>query len=87
MNNDTLLNQARDLYTALYVEQFTQLIDNKKRVERLNQLVKRAYCRYQRRLNYCVLCYQYRTNDCGRESFWKEGLICSPDIRRSMKSK
>ena len=84
---DTLLNQARDLYTALYVEQFTQSIDNKARGDRLNKLVMRAYCRYQRRLNYCVLCYEYRINDCGREALWKENLNCSPDIMRSMKSK
>ena len=87
MNNDTLLNQARDLYTALYVEQFTHSIENKVRYERLNRAVMCAYRRYQRRLNYCVLCYQYRTNDCGREYFWKKGQYCSTDRMHSMQSK
>lgn len=60
MDNDILINQARRLYAALEVEQGTRQSD------RLDHLVMRAYCRYQRRLNRCVLCYQTRVSDCDR---------------------
>jgi hypothetical protein len=54
MDNDILINQARRLYATLAVEQGTRQSD------RLDRLVMLAYCRYQRRLNRCVLCYQTR---------------------------
>ena len=60
MDNDILINQARQLYVALQVEQQTRQSD------RLDHLVISAYCRYQRRLNYCVLCYLTRPADCDR---------------------
>jgi len=60
MDNDILINQARHLYAALQVEQQMRQID------RLDRLVMTAYCRYQRRLNRCVLCYQTRLVDCDR---------------------
>ena len=57
MDNDILINQARRLYVALQVEQQS---------DRLDHLINRAYCRYQRRLNRCALCYQTRVLDCDR---------------------
>jgi hypothetical protein len=68
MDNDTLINQARQLYAVLHVKQYTRSIKNKTQFDRLDYLVICAYCRYQRRLNRCVLCYQYRLNDCIREN-------------------
>ncbi len=65
MDNDILINQARRLYAALEVEQ------GKRQLDRLDHLVIRAYCRYQRRLNQCVLCYQTRLVDCDREVLGK----------------
>jgi hypothetical protein len=44
----------------LQVEQQTRQSD------RFDHIVMRAYCRYQRRLNRCVLCYQTRVADCDR---------------------
>lgn len=67
MNNDTLINQARRLYANLYIEQYASKFANKIKSDRLEHLVISAYCRYQRRLNRCVLCYQHRTDDCFRE--------------------
>ena len=67
MDNDTLINQARSLYAALHVEQNLLSIQNKRRFDRLDDLVTHAYCRYQRRLNRCVLCYQHRLTDCFRD--------------------
>ena len=66
MDNDTLINQARHLYAVLHVEQYALSIENKTRFDRLDHTVMCAYCRYQRRLNRCILCYQYRLNDCIR---------------------
>ena len=60
MDNDILINQARQLYVALQIEQQTRKSD------RLDHLITSAYCRYQRRLNCCVLCYLTRTTDCNR---------------------
>jgi hypothetical protein len=65
MDNDILINQARGLYGALQVEQQTRQSD------RLDQLVISAYCRYQRRLNRCVICYQTREAECHREILGK----------------
>jgi hypothetical protein len=67
MDNDTLINQARHLYAALVVEQYARSIENKTRFKRLDHAVMCAYCRYQRRLNRCVLCYQHRLYDCYRD--------------------
>ena len=80
MDNDTLINQARHLYAVLHVEQYALSIENKTRFDRLNYIVIHAYCRYQRRLNRCVLCYQYRLNDCSRELWEKERRFCPARI-------
>lgn len=64
MDNDTLIDQARQLYAMLCVRQAMPPNENNSRLERL---LFSAYCRYQRRLNRCVLCYQYRNYDCIRE--------------------
>ena len=76
MDNDTLINQARHLYTVLQVEQHTRSITNKARYKRLDHAVIGAYCRYQRRLNRCVLCYQCRTTDCVREFLKNKPKFC-----------
>jgi len=76
MHNDTLIDQARHLYTVLEVEQNTLAIGNKTKFERLDHLVMCAYCRYQRRLNRCVLCYQHRLNDCNRKFWGNERQFC-----------
>ena len=85
MDNDTLINQARHLYAVLHVKQYALSIENKTRFDRLDHAVLCAYCRYQRRLNRCVLCYQYRLNDCPRE-FWKRErrLSCPTSIKHSI---
>jgi hypothetical protein len=49
MDNDTLINQARDLYALLNVEQYVRSIENTTRFNRLDHAVMCAYCRYQRR--------------------------------------
>lgn len=79
MDNDILINQARQLYATLTAKEVTVSGDNLSRLERL---IVCAYCRYQRRLNRCVLCYQYRTRDCIREP-GKESIPCT---RRSPSS-
>lgn len=76
MDNDTLINQARHLYAALVVEQYARSIENKTRFNRLDHAVMCAYCRYQRRLNRCVLCYQHRLYDCYREFLEKKQRRC-----------
>jgi hypothetical protein len=50
MDNDTLVNQARNLYAILEVRQHTRGIEQ---FDRFDYLVMCAYCRYQRRLNRC----------------------------------
>ncbi len=78
MDNDILINEARQLYAVLQVKQAKPpLTDNKSWLERLERLVVIAYCRYQRRLNRCVLCYQQRNYDCIREPGGKE-IPCMP---------
>jgi len=59
MDNDILINQARQLYAILLTRYLTPS-------GRLENLLAIAYCRYQRRLNRCVLCYQHRNHDCIR---------------------
>ncbi len=76
MDNDTLINQARHLYAALQVEQYTCSLKNKAKFDRLDRLVMCAYCRYQRRLNRCVLCYQHRPDDCKREFWGNDRQFC-----------
>lgn len=80
MDNDTLINQARHLYAVLHVEQYALSIENKTRFDRLDYIVIHAYCRYQRRLNRCVLCYQYRLYDCSRELWEKKWRFCPARI-------
>lgn len=79
MDNDTLINQARNLYAALQVKKFRLSMLNKTRFDRLDRVIMCAYCRYQRRLNRCVLCYQHRLRDCNREV----GKNHSPCARRN----
>ncbi len=67
MDNDILINQARQLYVVLLAKEATTSIERPVGMERLNRLILCAYCRYQRRLNRCVLCYQYRSDICIRE--------------------
>lgn len=77
MNNDILINQARRLYAALQINQ------QEGQSDRLDRLVNSAYCRYQRRLNHCVLCYQTRGLDCDRyisEKFCPNKLSKHPPI-------
>jgi len=76
MDNDILINQARQLYASLHAKEVTISGEN---ISRLERLVICAYCRYQRRLNRCVLCYQHRTRDCIREP----GKKPIPCMRRS----
>jgi hypothetical protein len=87
MDNDILINQARRLYTALQVEQYTRGIANKARLKRLDHAVIGAYCRYQRRLNRCVLCYQFRTTDCVREFLKNKPKFCPKRSQHSNGSK
>lgn len=68
MDNDILINQARQLYASLLCKEAAVYTANNSGLERLDRLIMCAYCRYQRRLNRCVLCYQYRTDDCLREA-------------------
>lgn len=67
MDNDILINQARQLYTSLLTKEAALYTENNSGLARLDRLIIYAYCRYQRRLNRCVLCYQLRTDDCIRE--------------------
>ncbi len=76
MDNDILINQARQLCATLQAKEITASTEN---ISRLEHLIMCAYCRYQRRLNRCVLCYQYRTRDCIREP----GKKTVPCARRS----
>lgn len=76
MNNDTLIDQARLLYASLHIEQYTFSLENKTRFDRLDYLVVQAYCRYLRRLNRCVLCYQNQLRDCSREICSKTRKSC-----------
>jgi hypothetical protein len=76
MDNDILIDQARQLYVALYALQALPPMENKIELDRLEHLIMLAYCRYQRRLNRCVLCYQHRTYDCIREH-GKKSIPCA----------
>lgn len=67
VDNDTLINQARQLYAQLLVKRYSQPLDNLQKLDRMSRLVKAAYGRYLRRLNRCVICYQDRLNDCNRQ--------------------
>lgn len=67
MDNDILIDQARQLYAALHARQTRLLLLNNSAWQRLERMVFSAYGRYQRRLNRCVLCYQIRKHDCIRE--------------------
>ena len=82
MDNDTLINQAQHLYAVLEVIQHTRFLENKAKFDRLDRLVMCAYCRYQRRLNRCVLCYQHRLSDCNREFSGNKRQFC-PRINHS----
>lgn len=67
MDNDILIDQARQLYSKLLTKQVSPLVTNEIGLERLDRLIICAYCRYQRRLNRCAVCYQVRSYDCIRE--------------------
>ncbi|CAD6880728.1 hypothetical protein [Methylomonas albis] len=75
MDNDILIDQARQLYASLHAKQTRLFAVNDSKLARLERLVFSAYGRYQRRLNRCVLCYQYRKHDCVRES-GKKPISC-----------
>lgn len=66
MDNDLLINQARQLYAGLLVKQSISMTKNVSVFERLDRLITCAYCRYVRRLNRCSTCYQHRNHDCIR---------------------
>ena len=87
MDNDTLINQARDLYAVLHIKQNLLFLENKTRFERFDHAVTNAYCRYQRRLNRCVSSYQYRLKDCSRELLEKERRFCPEDINHFIDAK
>lgn len=76
MDNDILIDQARQLYVVLYTLLALPATENKIEQERLEQLILLAYCRYQRRLNRCAICYQHRTYDCIREP-GKKRISCA----------
>ena len=84
MDNERLINEARHLYAVLQVEQLVQSIKNKAGVKRLDRAVLGAYCRYQRRLNRCVLCYTVRLDDCSREFEEKERRFCPMRTKLSL---
>ncbi|OAI05431.1 hypothetical protein A1353_11465 [Methylomonas methanica] len=67
MDNDILIDQARQLYAALHARQTRLFALSNSKLDRLEHLVSCAYGRYQRRLNRCALCYQTRKHDCVRE--------------------
>lgn len=64
LDNDILINQARQLYAALQ-PRYLMAVDPE--ASRLEHLIGRAYARYLRRLNYCSICYAYRDHDCIRD--------------------
>lgn len=77
MDNDILIDQARQLYATLQARQINTLIN-----DRLERLSIKAYSRYQRRLNRCTICYQTRSYDCIRQP----GEKCIPcEFRRRAK--
>lgn len=76
MDNDLLIDQARQLYATLHGMQATLSSENTSGFERLERLISYAYCRYQRRLNRCALCYQHRNYDCIREA-GKKRILCA----------
>lgn len=83
MDNDILINQARRLYVNLLAKQLDTLMkDQQEGLNRLDRLVIWAYCRYQRRLNRCAVCYQERNYDCIREPGEKV-IPCQPRRVRS----
>ena len=63
MDNDILIDQARQLYANLESRQISS-----SRLDRLERLSANAYRRYQRRLNRCAICYLSRNYDCVREA-------------------
>lgn len=78
MDNDILINQARGLYANLLTRQVEPLFnDQQEGLQRLDRLIIWAYCRYQRRLNRCAVCYQERNYDCIREPGEKV-ILCQP---------
>ncbi len=73
MDNDILINQARQLYAELQVKR--QMAPS----DRIDRLVSSAYRRYQRRLNSCAVCYQTRINDCDRFVLGKSCSLKRPE--------
>lgn len=86
MDNDILINQARQLYATLLSKQIEPLVNNQvEGLNRLDRLTIWAYGRYQRRLNRCAVCYQDRNYDCIREP--GEKLVqCKPRFARAESS-
>ncbi len=79
MDNDELIDQARKLYASL-INRYAFSAESSEKRSRLNELVMAAYCRYVRRLNRCVICYQDRLHDCNREP----GIDHTPCLRRQV---
>jgi hypothetical protein len=81
MDNDTLINQARNLISILEVVKNQYAVDNDTQFARLNRLSINANVRYQRRLNHCVLCYQDRSGECLQTCFRKSDQFVTFDSR------
>lgn len=87
MDNDTLIDQARQLYAQLQVKQSERTRLDKTQAERLERLVEWAYCRYMRRLNRCAICYKTRPSDCKREYLDIGERFCSNCLQRLSKDR
>jgi hypothetical protein len=81
MDNDTLINQARNLYAVLEVLKSQQSVASDNRIAQLKRMVINANVRYQRRLNHCVLCYFDRSGECLQNCFRKNGQVATVDIQ------
>jgi len=63
LDNDALINQARELYATLLIRRNAHPIAS----DRIDSLILSAHRRYVRRLNRCAVCYRHRLYDCNRE--------------------
>jgi len=74
LNNDKLINEARDLYAKLSNERYLKSIYDKHRSNQLEHLIINAYQRYQRRLNRCAICID---ENCARDPKQIRKRICA----------
>lgn len=74
LNNDKLINEARQLCAKLSTELYLKSIYDIHRSNKLEHLLINAYCRYQRRLNRCVLCTD---ENCSRDPTHIRKKICT----------